>query len=170
MKAARLDETLAIVEALFTGEPVRHHGTHFTITDALQRPRPVHGRIPIHIGGAGPKLTMPIVRKWADWWNCPSYGIEQLAELRPMAGERARVSAQHPIAIAPSTSERDETMALLERRFGAWGGLVGGTPDEVATALQREVAFGVDMFILQFADFGTPESMKLFVEEVLPGL
>jgi alkanesulfonate monooxygenase SsuD/methylene tetrahydromethanopterin reductase-like flavin-dependent oxidoreductase (luciferase family) len=126
--------------------------------------------VPIHIGGAGEKLTMPLVRRHADWWNCPSYGIERLEELRPLAGNRVRVSAQHPIAVAPSSAARAETIALLEKRFASWGGLVGGTPDEVAAALRREVDLGVELFILQFADFGTPESMKLFVEEVLPAL
>jgi len=170
LKAARLVETLEIMEAFFTGEPVTYEGEHFTVTDAVQRPRPLNGRVPIHVGGAGPKLTMPIVRDHADWWNCPCYAVEQFDELRLRAGERIRVSIQHPIAVAPSSAAREETVALLERRFGAWGGLVGGTPDEVAAALRKEVDIGVELFILQFADFGTPESMKLFVEEVLPAL
>jgi alkanesulfonate monooxygenase SsuD/methylene tetrahydromethanopterin reductase-like flavin-dependent oxidoreductase (luciferase family) len=170
VRSEQLAETLHIIEAFFTGEPVKYEGRHFTIAEGVQRPRPVNGRIPIHIGGAGAKLTMPIVREHADWWNCPSYGIERLAELRPLAGDRARVSAQHPIAVASSTDTREDAIALLERRFGAWGGLIGGTPDEVAAALRHELDLGVELFILQFSDFGTPESMKLFVEEVLPAL
>jgi alkanesulfonate monooxygenase SsuD/methylene tetrahydromethanopterin reductase-like flavin-dependent oxidoreductase (luciferase family) len=170
VRAARLGETLEIIEALFTGEPVDYAGEHYTLKDALMRPRPVNGRVPIHIGGAGERLTLPLVRRHADWWNCPSYGIDRLAELRLLVGDRVRISAQHPIAVAPSMAARDETIALLEKRFAAWGGLVGGTPDEVAAALRREVELGVELFILQFADFGTTESMKLFVEEVLPAL
>lgn len=170
VRAARLAETLDVMAALFTGEPVDYDGEHYTLKDAIMRPTPRSGRVPIHIGGAGEKLTMPIVRDHADWWNCPSYGIDRLAELRPLAGDRARVSAQHPVAIAPSASQRDETLAVLQKRFGSWGGCVGGTPDEVAAALRREVELGVELFVLQFADFGTPESMKLFVEEVVPAL
>jgi alkanesulfonate monooxygenase SsuD/methylene tetrahydromethanopterin reductase-like flavin-dependent oxidoreductase (luciferase family) len=170
VRAAKLVETLEILEALFTGEPASYAGSHFTVTDARQRPRPVNGRIPIHIGGAGPKLTMPIVRDHADWWNVPSYGVDRYAELRPLAGDGVRVSIQHPIGVAASTAARDETLALLDKRFARWGGVVGGTPDEVATTLRREVDLGIELFILQFSDFGTPESMKLFAEEVLPAL
>jgi len=57
-----------------------------------------------------------------------------------------------------------------ERRFGAWGGVVAGTPDEVAAALRKERDAGAELFICQFHDFGKPETIRLFAEEVLPAL
>ena len=169
VRAEKLGETLQILELLFTGEPVSFAGRHYRLHDATARPRPVAGRVPIHLGGAGPRLTMPLVARYADWWNCPSYAADRMAELRPLAG-KARVSAQHPVGLAPSRAARDEVEAVAERRFGSWGGLVCGTPDEVAAALRKEVHAGVELFVLQFHDFGTPETVDLFAREVLPQL
>jgi len=168
-RAARLAETLELLELLWTGEPVDFDGEHWTLRDAVCRPRPVAGRVPIHLGGMGKRLTLPLVAKYADWWNCPSYGVDRFHELRPLAGS-ARVSVQHPIGLAASSAERDEVVATAERRFGAWGGLIGGTPDEVAVALHRERELGAELFICQFSDFGRPETVRLFADEVLPAL
>ena len=105
----------------------------------------------------------------ADWWNCPSYAVERLAELRPRTGS-ARLSVQHPVGLAPDSAGRDEVVALARRRFGLWGGLITGTPDEVAAALRAEVDQGVELFTIPFTDFATPETLRLFAEEVLPAL
>jgi alkanesulfonate monooxygenase SsuD/methylene tetrahydromethanopterin reductase-like flavin-dependent oxidoreductase (luciferase family) len=169
VRAERLRETLEILRLLFTGRPCSYSGAHFRLEDVVARPVPAQERIPVHIGGAGPRLTMPIVRAHADWWNCPSYAIERLDELRPLAGT-ARISAQHPVGLAPSGSAREEVRAVAARRFGSWGGLVCGTPDEVASALRAEVDRGVELFVLQFSDFGTPTTLELFAREVMPAL
>lgn len=165
-RAARLAESLTVLDLMFGGEPFDFHGEHFTLQGAIGRPLPVQRpRPPVHIGGAGPQLTMPLVREHADWWNCPTYAIDRLAELVPLAGS-ARVSTQHPVALATSAAERDEVLAIGERRFGAWGGLVGGTHAEVTDALAAEVALGVEGFVVQFTDFGRPETIEHFMDAV----
>jgi len=168
-RSARLAETLELLGLLWSGEPVDFDGQFWTLRDAVCRPTPLTGRVPIHLGGAGPKLTMPLVQRWADWWNCPAGAIDQLDDLRARAGT-ARVSVQHPIGLAASTAERDEVLDLTRRRFGGWGGVVAGTPDEVAAALRREREAGAELFICQFHDFGRPGTTRLFAEEVLPAL
>ena len=170
VRAARLAETLEILELLFTGDAVDYQGRYYQLEGAICRPRPVNGRLPIHLGGAGRTLTMPLVTRFADWWNCPSYAVAQLGELLPLAGDRTRLSVQHPIGLAPNSASRQAIVDQAERRFGSWGGLIAGTPDEVAEALRAEVALGVELFVLQFSDFGQPETLELFANEVLPGL
>ena len=169
MRAAQLGEAVEVIELMFTGEPFDYAGRHFRLKGALGRPRPLAGRVPVHIGGAGRRLTMPLVARHADWWNCPAYAVDRLDELRPLAGN-ARVSVQHPIGLAPSTAARVEVEQLTTKRFGAWGGIVSGTPGEVVAALARERALGVELFILQFHDFATPETLSLFAREVMPAL
>lgn len=169
VRAERLREALEVLRLLFTGERVSYRGRHYRLDDVAARPTPVNGRVPIHIGGGGPKLTMPLVREFADWWNCPSYAVERLPDLRPLAGA-ARVSVQHPVGLAPSSAARDEVADTARRRFGSWGGLLCGTPDEVAAALRAEADAGVELFVLQFSDFGTPATLRLFATEVLPAL
>ena len=153
-RAGRLGETLEVLDALFTGEPVTYAGQYHQLEGAVCRPLPTQARIPIHLGGAGPKLTMPLVARFADWWNCPCYAVDRLPLLRATAG-RARVSVQHPIGLAPSRAAVDEVRAVAERRFGSWGGLLVGTPDDIIAALGREAALGVEQAIIQFHDFAS---------------
>lgn len=170
VRAARMRESITILDLMFAGETFDYDGELHQLRAAIGRPRPVQQpRPPLHIGGAGPRLTMPIVRDHADWWNCPTYAADRLAELRPLAGD-ARTSIQRPVALAADDSARDETLAWAQRRFGSWGGLVGGTAAEVAEALDADVAAGVEGFVLQFSDFGRPETVEHFAARVIPEL
>lgn len=170
VRAARLAESLAVLDLMFAGERFDFTGEHFTLQGAIGRPVPVQEpRPPVHIGGAGPQLTMPLVRAHADWWNCPTYAIDRLAELVPLAGS-ARISTQHPVALARTESERDEVVTTGARRFEAWGGLIGGTSGELADALAAEISLGVEGFVLQFTDFGRPETVEHFMDAVAPRL
>lgn len=168
-RSARLRETLEILPLMFAGEPFDYDGAHYRLQGALGRPTPVQDPLPIHIGGGGPTLTMPLVRDLAHWWNCTSYAVDRLDDLRPLAGN-ARISIQHPIGLAPDERSRDEVTAITRRRFGAWGGVVTGTASEVTDALVSEVERGVEGFIVQLHDFGTPETVARFMSDVAPGV
>lgn len=168
-RAARLRETIEILRLLFTGERVSYDGRFFQLKDAIARPIPVQPRLPIHIGGAGRKLTLPIVREYADWWNCISTGVDRLAELKPLVGD-VRISVQRPIAIAESEATLGAVRERAEKRFQGWGGLVCGTTDEVAAALAREARIGVELFICVFADGGRPETLERFARDVVPAV
>jgi len=54
-RAERLDEALAIITGLWSGEPFRHEGRHFTVGEVRFQPRPIQEpRIPIWVGGGYP--------------------------------------------------------------------------------------------------------------------
>jgi len=169
VRAARLRESIEIVRLMFSGEFFDFAGDHFRLEQAIGRPRPVQDHVPIHLGGAGPKLTMPLVRDHADWWNCPSYAVDRLGELRPLAGN-SRVSVQHPIGLVTDASDRQLVEDQARRRFGSWGGLVVGTPSELIDTLSAEAELGVEGFVFQFSDFGTPETLHHFMRTVAPAL
>ncbi|HTX27597.1 MAG TPA: LLM class flavin-dependent oxidoreductase [Streptosporangiaceae bacterium] len=166
-RAARLGEYLQVVEALFTGQPVDFAGEFFTLHGGQLSPRPLAGRVPVVIGGGGARLTMPLVATYADWWNCPSYAIDRLDQLRPLAG-RAQVSSQHPVGLAATRADVPAVTALAQRRFGGWGGLITGTAADVAARLAEFRDRGVERFYLQFSDFATPETLARFGAEVIP--
>jgi alkanesulfonate monooxygenase SsuD/methylene tetrahydromethanopterin reductase-like flavin-dependent oxidoreductase (luciferase family) len=168
-RAAKLRETLEILELMFSGEPFDYEGEYHTLRGAIGRPVPVQPRVPVHVGGGGPKLTMPLVERFADWWNCPGYALERIDDLRAHAGS-ARVSVQHPIGLATGPADRDETIATVRRRFGSWGGVIAGTAEEVAAAMTAEVERGVEGFVCQFSDFGAPETVARFMRDVAPAI
>ncbi len=168
-RAARLRESLEICALMLAGERFDYTGEHFRLVGAIGRPVPVQSHVPVHIGGAGPQLTMPLVRDFADWWNCPSYGVDRLDELRPLAGD-ARVSVQRPVGLALELGGRDKVLAMSERRFGAWGGLVAGTASEIVDVLAADVDAGAEGFVLPFTDFGAPATLEHFMAEVAPSV
>ncbi len=168
-RAARLGEGLDLLAALFTGEEVDYEGTFYTLRGARQSPRPLAGRVPVVIGGGGPKLTMPLVARYADWWNCPSYAFGRLQELRPLAGT-ARVSTQHPVGLAAGPGDVGRVAEVARRRVGSWGGLITGTAERVAQELIGLAGSGVERFYLQFSDFAAPETLARFGAEVIPAV
>ncbi|MDD9370920.1 MAG: LLM class flavin-dependent oxidoreductase, partial [Acidimicrobiales bacterium] len=165
-RVARLGETLDVVRALWTGEPVTYDGTFFQLHDAQQRPTPT-GRIPIVVGGVG-KRTLELVRTHADWWNVPIHEIDKLDDRQQFAGD-ARVSVQTMVALVPSESEREAVTATVARRFGTVGmgrSVVVGTADELAEHFVKLGVRGVERHYVWFADFAPPETLRGFAEVI----
>ena len=64
--AARLDEALAVLAGLWSGEPFSFHGEHYTVEENVFWPRPLQEpRIPIWVGGFWPHK--PPFRRAARW-------------------------------------------------------------------------------------------------------
>jgi alkanesulfonate monooxygenase SsuD/methylene tetrahydromethanopterin reductase-like flavin-dependent oxidoreductase (luciferase family) len=157
-RVSRLAESLTIMRALWSGEPVHHEGHHFTLVGAQQRPIPTR-RIPITIGGTGVR-TLALVRDYADWWNVPLHQLDRLDERRSQAGD-TRVSMQQMVALVPSESERAEVHATAMRRFGGMGPVIGTEPELVDHFLAL-TARGVERFYVWFADFAPVKTVERF--------
>jgi alkanesulfonate monooxygenase SsuD/methylene tetrahydromethanopterin reductase-like flavin-dependent oxidoreductase (luciferase family) len=164
-RVERLGESLEIIRALWTGEPVTYDGQFFQLRDAQQRPVP--GKIPILVGGVGPR-TLELVRRHADWWNVPIHALDKLDERRDRVGD-ARVSIQNMVALLPSEADRPAVTETLARRFG--GTIMGrnavvGTAGEVADHFRTIAARGIERYYVWFADFAPPDTLRRFAEVI----
>jgi len=78
-----LDESLQIMESLFSERRTTFHGAHYQLDDAPFAPKPVQEKLPILIGGTRPKM-LKVVARHADLWDTSrdpvqlTEGIEQL--------------------------------------------------------------------------------------------
>ena len=161
----RLTETLAVVRALWTGEPVDFDGRFHQLRGAQQRPTPL-GHIPIVIGGVGPR-TLGLVAEHADWWNLSVDKVDRVDELRSKVGD-ARVSIQQMVTYAPDPATSDEVLALAARRFGYMTGRVAGDTAAMVDHLRGLEARGIERVYLWFTDFADETTLARFGAEVLP--
>jgi len=74
-RAAMLDEGLAVLDGLWSGEVVTHRGPHYAVEGVSLAPLPLQRpRIPIWIGGEG----APALRRAARWdgWLAPATSLD----------------------------------------------------------------------------------------------
>jgi alkanesulfonate monooxygenase SsuD/methylene tetrahydromethanopterin reductase-like flavin-dependent oxidoreductase (luciferase family) len=165
-RVERLRETLEVVRALWAGEVVDYDGRYHQLRGARQEPLPL-GRIPIVIGGTGPK-TLALVRDFADWWNVHVGSLGKVGELRSEVGD-ARVSIQQMVALVGRGSDREAVAALAMRRFG-YARPVIGTGAELLDHYGRLAERGIERVYTWFCDFAPPETLAEFGEEVIAPL
>ena len=170
-RVVRLRETLEILKGLWSGEPFSYEGQFNRIDNASFAPVPLT-KIPILIGGGGPK-TMELVREFADWWNLDvryldSYEGEVFEELKAKAGS-ARVSTQEMVAFVPAGGDRQAITEAAQRRFGHSSPAVGNG-DELREHFAHRARQGVERSYVWFTDFGNPDTLAAFGEEVIAPL
>ena len=103
VRAARLDESLHLIDAFWTGQPVTFHGEYLTATGVTMLPRPVQRpRIPVWCGGRWPNKRP--FRRAAQWDGVmPIHTGYGLGETMPPAELRAVVAytREHRTAAGP---------------------------------------------------------------------
>jgi F420-dependent oxidoreductase-like protein len=174
----QLDEGLQILKAMFTENRANFKGRYYTVTDAPNNPKPVQKpHPPIMIGGAGEKVLLRLVAKYADRWNCPA-GYRDFKKTLGVLHEHCRavsrdpkditVSEQLMVCIGANKAEADQKWEMAKGRKPFSFTAVKGTPDEVVKQLREHVSWGVTMFTMMFADMAPPQTVELFAREVMP--
>jgi alkanesulfonate monooxygenase SsuD/methylene tetrahydromethanopterin reductase-like flavin-dependent oxidoreductase (luciferase family) len=142
-----LEDSLEIVQRLFTGEVVSYEGKVVSLKGARLQPTPVQTpRPPIWIGGSGPKRTLPLVARYADvWhtWGSPNSLTEANARIDELAAEAGR----DPKDIQRASSLSLDDLETARKHAGKWQDigydhLVCGWPeagDAQVEAFAREV-------------------------------
>lgn len=185
-RSGRLSETLQILHQAFGEQVIDFAGEHYTVRDMPIRPGPARQpRPPIVVGGVGEKYTLPLVARYADVWNVPTYALGELEHktsvLRSICEQIGRdpdsivLSVEAVMALAPDDAALPGVRQFAEKRFGIPafglrdGGLVG-TPPAVVDRLHELQALGFGQIVLFLHDRGTDETLELFASEVIAKL
>jgi alkanesulfonate monooxygenase SsuD/methylene tetrahydromethanopterin reductase-like flavin-dependent oxidoreductase (luciferase family) len=123
-RIAMLDEACEIIRRLWTEEVVDHDGRFWKLKEALCFPKPVQARIPIVIGGSGPKKTLRVVAKHADEWNAPAASPEEYTRLAAILDEHCAAVGRDPSEIKRSVqmflfTNDDETISAVPEQIDA---------------------------------------------------
>lgn len=185
-RSERLGETLEILTQAFAGEAIDFAGAHYTVRDMPIVPGPVQKpRPPIIVGGVGEKFTLPLVARYADVWNVPTYALGDLERkldvLRECCAAIGRdpadivLSVEAVMALAPDGAALPGVVELAEKRFGGpgfglrEGGLVG-TPDTIVARITAWQELGFRQIVLFTHDRASDATLELLASEVLPAL
>ena len=185
-RSERLGETLEILHQAFANEVINFTGAHFTVRDMPIKPGPVQQpRPPIVVGGVGEKYTLPLVARYADVWNVPTYALGELdhkvSVLRSICDEVGRdpssivLSVEAVMALAPDDASLPSVRELAEKRFGLpafglrEGGLIG-TPSAIVDRLHELQDLGFGQIVLFTHDRGSDETLELLASQVIAAL
>lgn len=184
-RAERLGEALEIITSMFARERTSFEGEHYQVSDIANVPGPIQRpRPPIHIGGTGQKYTLPLVARYADVWNVPTYGLRDHrrsaelldAECGRIDRDPASIRRSHQAILAIAENERDlpEVQARARRHYGAEAFAIDegyvGTPAMLVDRLTERAEQGIDSVIFMTGAKQAAATMELFAAEVMPHL
>lgn len=92
-RPARLEESVAIIKALWGGEPVSYEGRFWQLRDVTLAPRPRRARLELWLGGRAP-AAMRRVGRIADGWLGSFIGPAEFALKAEMIRESAAAAGR----------------------------------------------------------------------------
>jgi alkanesulfonate monooxygenase SsuD/methylene tetrahydromethanopterin reductase-like flavin-dependent oxidoreductase (luciferase family) len=185
-RSQRLAEALEILTQAFADEAIDFAGKHFTVRDMPIKPGPVQQPRPhITVGGVGEKYTLPLVARYADVWNVPTYALGDLERkvsvLRACCDDIGRdpativMSVEAVMALAPDDASLPGVRRLAEKRFGGQGfglhegGLIGTAP-AIVDRLHELQSLGFQQVVLFTHDRAADETLYLLASTVISRL
>ena len=178
----RFEEQLAIITGLWStpdGETFSYDGAHYSLTDSPALPKPVQPKIPVIIGGGGPRRTPALAARYADEFNAAFRPVDETAgafeRVRGACAEAGRDPATMTLSVAHVTCCGKDG-AELARRAAAIGrdlselrknGLAG-SPSEIVDQLGAYGETGATTAYLQILDLTDIDQLELLAAEVLP--
>jgi F420-dependent oxidoreductase-like protein len=172
----RLEEALQICRAMFTEDSPTFAGRHYSVSGALNVPRPLRpGGIPILVGGSGERKTLRLVATYAD--ACNVFGDlatvrQKLDALQRHCADVGRDPAEitktrlGALVVAETTAEAERigTAMMAARgmdpaRFRDYA--VAGDPDAVCEQVAEFLDAGLDGLIFNMHDAQELEPVRL---------
>lgn len=164
-RTEQLAEAAAIIQSMWTQQPSTFIGKHYKIHNAYCEPQP-DPPIPLLIGGGGEKRTLPIVARYADWYNFNSVPVEQYAHKVAVLKEHCAKIGRDPNTIRLtylSTVSLSEDPSKVTRSPDKH--FIAGNSAEITRELEQFCAVGVSHFIFRVPDV---EMLELFGRSVVP--
>jgi F420-dependent oxidoreductase-like protein len=176
----RFEEQLAIVTGLWeteVGSTFDFDGVHYQLKDSPALPKPVQDRIPVLVGGMGPKRLPALAARYATEFNLPFVSVEdsrtQMDRVRAACEAAGRPAGDmvYSNVLVACVGRNDAEVA---RRAAAIGREVdelkahglAGSPAEAVDTIGRYAATGSSRFYFQIMDLSDLDHLELIATEV----
>ncbi|WP_413451631.1 LLM class F420-dependent oxidoreductase [Georgenia phoenicis] len=179
-----LTEQLEVLTGLWStpvGETFNHSGEHYTLVDSPALPKPVQDRVPVVVGGNGPRRTPALAARFATEYN------QAFPEKATIGAQRDRVRAACE-AVDRDPDELVYSVALIanvgrdEQEVARRAAVIGrepeelrrnglaGSPQEVLDGLGALAEQGITRVYLQCMDMTDLEHLDLIASDVMAHL
>jgi alkanesulfonate monooxygenase SsuD/methylene tetrahydromethanopterin reductase-like flavin-dependent oxidoreductase (luciferase family) len=177
-----LDEAAELMRGMLDAPSATARGVRYHAHDVRNEPRPVRGRLPLLIGGAGERKTLRTVARFADAWNVAQVTPEEAAQkdevLRRWCDELGRDEAaiERTVSLGPIAIRDDpaDARALVARFHEANPGMTRhvqtGSASQIAEWCRAYVAAGFRHLIFHLPAPYDDETLERFANEVRPQL
>jgi F420-dependent oxidoreductase-like protein len=179
-KFARMEEQLAIITGLWAtpvGKTFDFDGKFYQLKNSPALPKPAQAKVPVLIGGLGPKRTPQLAARYADEFNVPFASVEDSGRQIARVREAAQAAGRGPDDLVYSNAlvtvvGKDD--AEVARRAAATGREVeelkanglAGSPAEVIDKIGRYAEQGATRFYLQILDLHDLDHLELISSQV----
>lgn len=175
----RFSEGLEVATRLLRSDsPVSYSGTFYRLHEAMLLPRPASARrLPLLVGGNGPRRTLALAARYADEWNAVFVPPARFRELNRRLDELLRTAGRDLLGVRRSLmtgsvfgrTDADVQRNLKGRDAGALRarGVVVGTPVQVVEQLEQFDDAGVQRVMLQWLDLDDHAGLQALAEAVL---
>ena len=177
-----LEEALQIIQGMLSAqEATTFAGEHFQVTNARCNPKPLQGKLPVWVGGAGERRTLRIAARYADGWNGAYISPEAFQRKSQILDQWCEREGRDPAEIARSINVgfymgADEKSAQRHRAEfpSAWDndgrlpGMLFGAPREAIERVGEYAEAGANHLNIALRAPFDMEAVQAFIEEVMP--
>jgi len=181
-----LEEAFPLIRSLLTEPRTTFEGRFFRTVDASCLPPPVGGRrLPMWLGGVGPRRTPELAAAFADAWNAAYVSAEQLRALNDTIDRCCEARDRDPATLERSVNlvfmlsadaaAAARADAVIEAQWGEQApriraGALIGTPDQAIDQIARYVAAGAQGVNIALRAPWDQEALDIYLDRVIPEL
>jgi alkanesulfonate monooxygenase SsuD/methylene tetrahydromethanopterin reductase-like flavin-dependent oxidoreductase (luciferase family) len=168
-----LEEAATCLRLLLREEESDFAGRFFQLNSARLDPRPTQPALPIWIGGAGERRTLPIAARLADGWNAPFLTATEFGRKRQILRERCEAIGRDPAEIRCAANigvavddvayeQHFQTLNITDRCAAA--GVVRGRGQQLAEGISEYLEAGADQVNLAWRAPFDPAALEIVAE------
>ncbi|KEP75096.1 F420-dependent oxidoreductase [Microbacterium sp. SUBG005] len=178
-----LEEQLQVVTGLWQtpdAETFSFEGAHYRLDEAPALPKPVQARVPVIVGGGGPKRTPALAARYATEFNIGFVAEDVVADKFAVVHAACEAINRDPATLKLSVAlptivgrddaeiaRRAEAIGQSREQFDNGANLIG-TPAQIAEKVGRLQDLGAERVYFQLMDLRDVEQADLVGAEVLP--